>query len=177
MTKIQMKKLAPEPAAEGGTLCPVARAQQIIGDRWTVLVLRELFFGNRRFESIQAQSQATPQMLTLRLKKLEAGGLIERRLYSSRPLRHEYHLTAMGEALHPVLLALRAWGETWAKPADQGLAIRYVHLPCGQDPGLGPTCQHCGQPMRRSELSASLSEAYEAERRTRLAAFKGGAQD
>jgi hypothetical protein len=83
----------------------------------------------------------------------------------------------MGEALHPVLLALRAWGETWAKPADKGVAIRHVHLPCGQDPGLGPTCQRCGQPMRRSELSASLSEGYEAERRTRLAAFKGGAQD
>jgi DNA-binding HxlR family transcriptional regulator len=63
-----MNRLAPEPAAQGGTWCPVARAQQIIGDRWTVLVLRELFFGSRRFDAIQAHSQATPQMLTIRLK-------------------------------------------------------------------------------------------------------------
>jgi DNA-binding HxlR family transcriptional regulator len=172
-----MKKMTKPPAShstEQGTLCPIARAQNIVGDRWTVLVLRELFLGSRRFEEIQAQSQATPQMLATRLKKLEADGLIERRPYNDRPLRYEYHLTEMGRAFHPVFLALRAWGETWCKSADEEIAIQYTHIPCGLDPGLGPTCQGCGGVMRREELSARLSGSFDEERKARLEAFKGG---
>jgi DNA-binding HxlR family transcriptional regulator len=167
-----MTKKPASPSAVQETLCPIARAQKIIGDRWSVLVLRELFLGTRRFEEIQAQSQATPQMLATRLKKLEADGLIERRPYNDRPLRHEYHLTEMGRAFHPVFLALRAWGETWCKSADEEVAIQYTHISCGQDPGLGPTCQGCGEVMRREELSARLNVSFEAERRARLDAFK-----
>jgi DNA-binding HxlR family transcriptional regulator len=156
------------------TLCPVARAQDVVGDRWTVLVLRELFLGTRRFEEIQAHTLATPQMVASRLKKLESAGLIERRPYSERPPRHEYHLTEMGIAFHPVFLALRAWGETWFKSEDEEVAIHYIHIPCGQDPGLGPACQSCGKTMRREELSAKLSGSFHAERQARLGAFKAG---
>jgi len=159
-------------AHSSATLCPIARAQDIVGDRWTVLVLRELFLGNRRFEEIQAQTQATPQMVASRLKKLESEGLIERRLYSERPPRHEYHLTEMGISFHPVFLALRAWGERWCKSEHEEVAIQYIHIPCGQDPGLGPTCQSCGKEMRREELSAKLSGSFDAERQARLGAFK-----
>jgi hypothetical protein len=81
-------------------------------------------------------------------------------------------LTEMGRAFHPVFLALRAWGETWCKSADEEVAIQYTHIPCGQDPGLGPTCQGCGEVMRREELSARLNVSFEAERRARLDAFK-----
>src|SRR5580693_8871517 len=97
------------------TLCPVARAEDVGGDRWTVLVLRELFIGTRRFAEIQAQTEATPPMLAGRLKKLEADGLVERRPYQQRPLRYEYYLTEKGRAFHPVIMALRAWGEYWCK--------------------------------------------------------------
>jgi DNA-binding HxlR family transcriptional regulator len=158
--------------ATQNTLCPIALSQRIVGDRWTVLVLRELFLGSHRFEEIQAQSQATPQMLTSRLKKLESDGLIERRPYNTRPLRYEYHLTDMGVALHPVLLALRAWGETWCKSDQQEVAIRYTHVPCGKDPGLGPACQACGKVMRRQDLTAMLSDSFAAERQGRREAFK-----
>jgi len=154
------------------TLCPIARGQGVVGDRWTVLVLRELFLGNRRFEEIQVQTQATPQMVAGRLKKLESDGLIERRLYSERPARYEYHLTEMGIGFHPVFLAMRAWGETWLKSRTEEVAIQYTHLPCGQDPGLGPNCQACGEVMRREELSAKLSGSFDAERQARLSAFK-----
>lgn len=156
------------------TLCPVARAQAIVGDRWTVIILRELFMGNRRFEQLQCQAGVTPQMLAARLKKLETLGLLERRAYSTRPLRHEYVLTPMGLAFHPVLLALRAWGETWFKGDDEAVAVRYRHHPCGEDPGLGPTCQSCGQVMRREDLTAALDETYAAERDRRWARFKAG---
>lgn len=154
------------------TLCPVARAQALVGDRFTVIILRELFMGNCRFEQLQCQAGVTPQMLAVRLKKLEALGLLQRRAYSTRPLRHEYLLTAMGLAFHPVLLALRAWGETWLKSGDEKVAVRYLHKPCGADPGLGPTCQNCGAVMRRDDLAATLDPAYAAERDKRWAAFK-----
>lgn len=162
----------PESSAGQDTVCPIALAQRIIGDRWTVLVLRELFLGNRRFEEIQAQTQATPQMLASRLKKLESDGMIERRPYNDRPLRHEYYLTEKGIALHPVLLALRAWGETWCKSKKQEVAIKYTHIPCGKNPGLGPTCRECGEVLRREELSAKLSKSFDAERQERTGAFK-----
>jgi DNA-binding HxlR family transcriptional regulator len=170
----KMTKTPASPSTEQGTLCPIARAQNIVGDRWTVLVLRELFLGMRRFEEIQAQSQATPQMLTTRLKKLEADGLVERLPYNDRPPRHEYHLTEMGRAFYPVFLALRAWGETWCKYADEEIAIQYTHISCGKDPGLGPTCQSCGGVMQREGLSAKLSRSFEIERQARLDAFKSG---
>lgn len=160
------------PSATQDTVCPVALAQKIVGDRWTVLVLRELFLGSHRFEEIQAQIQATPQMLAGRLKKLESDGMIERRPYSTRPLRNEYHLTKMGIGFYPVFLAFRAWGETWCKSGKQEVAIRYTHVPCGKDPGLGPVCQECGKEMRREELSATLSKSFDAERHERKEAFK-----
>ncbi|MEI9988318.1 MAG: helix-turn-helix domain-containing protein [Aliidongia sp.] len=83
------------------TLCPIARSQAVIGDRWAVLIVRELFMGNRRFDSLLAQSQATPQMLSSRLKRLEADGMIERKRYMEKPTRYEYELTAMGRAFYP----------------------------------------------------------------------------
>src|SRR5262245_8666018 len=154
------------------TLCPVARAEMVVGDRWTVLVLRELFMGSHRFEEIQAQTESTPQMITARLKKLGAEGLVERRLYNERPKRYEYHLTAKGEAFYPVILALRAWGETWCKAADEGRAINYTHRECGGPAGLGPVCDSCGRPLKRDELTAVLNPLYGGERDSRLQAFK-----
>jgi DNA-binding HxlR family transcriptional regulator len=159
-----------EPEHIEGTLCPVARSQEIVGDRWSVLVLRELFMGNGRFDDMQAQTGATPQMLASRLKKLEAYGLIERRPYSQRPLRHEYVLTRMGADFYPVILALRAWGETWCKSEAEGVAVQYTHIPCGMDPGLGMVCRHCGIELKRSDLIAQPSAPYENERKLRSGA-------
>ncbi len=154
------------------TLCPVARAETVVGDRWTVLILRELFMRSHRFEEIQAQTEATPQMIAARLKKLEADGLVKRRAYNKRPLRHEYHLTEKGEAFYPVLLALRAWGETWCKSPKQGRAIRYTHGTCGKPAGLGPVCESCGKPLRHEDLIAELNPKYQRERDARWETFK-----
>ncbi|KJZ35659.1 MULTISPECIES: helix-turn-helix domain-containing protein [Pseudomonas] len=155
------------------TLCPISRAESVVGDRWTVLVLRELFMGSHRFDEIQAQTAGTPQMIATRLKRLEADGLVARRPYSERPLRYEYHLTPKGDAFYSVVLALRAWGETWCKSEEEGLAVVYTHATCRQPAGLGPLCAHCGEPLRRAELISTPSEAYAAERKARRDAFKG----
>jgi DNA-binding HxlR family transcriptional regulator len=154
------------------TLCPIARSELVVGDRWTVLILRELFMGGHRFEEIQAQTEATPQMVAARLKKLEADGLVQRSPYSKRPPRHEYHLTKKGEAFRPVLRALRAWGETWCKSPEESRAIDYTHRLCGKPAGLGPICESCGEPLRREDLIANLNPAYRDEREARWEAFK-----
>lgn len=159
------------------TLCPVARAEEVVGDRWTVLVLRELFMGTRRFDEIQAQTGGTPQMIATRLKQLEADGLLLRLPYSKRPLRYDYQLSEKGEAFYPVLLALRAWGEQWCKAPEEGLAVRFVHTRCGLPAGLGPLCEGCGEPLVRDELAGEESPAYareRAERRESFRAARGG---
>jgi DNA-binding HxlR family transcriptional regulator len=81
---------------KAGTVCPVSRSLDVVGDRWSMLVLRELYMGAARFEEIQIQTEATPQMLATRLKSLEADGMIERQPYSEKPLRYEYRLTEKG---------------------------------------------------------------------------------
>lgn len=148
------------------------RAEAVVGDRWTVLILRELFMRSHRFEEIQTQTGATPQMIAARLKKLEADGIVERRSYNERPLRYEYHLTEKGEAFYPVLLALRAWGETWLKSPEEGRALLYTHRLCGKFAGFGPVCESCGQPLHRKDLIVGPNPAYETERQARWHAFK-----
>jgi DNA-binding HxlR family transcriptional regulator len=167
-----MKKM--KDNTTGQTLCPVARAETAMGDRWTVLILRELFTGNHRFEELQAHTEATPQMIATRLKKLEVDGLVKRRVYNKRPLRREYHLTEKGEAFYPVILALRAWGETWCKSPKEGRAVLFTHRTCGKPAGLGPVCESCGKQLHRGDLIAEQAPKYKREREARWEAFKAG---
>jgi len=95
--------------------CPVARTLDIIGERWSILLLRDLFLeGPRRFQDFQnSLAGVAPNTLSARLKTLEAQGLITRRQYSTHPPRLEYHLTEKGKSLGPVLKALKRWGEQY----------------------------------------------------------------
>jgi DNA-binding HxlR family transcriptional regulator len=95
--------------------CPVARTLDVIGERWTILILRDLIRqGPRRFQDFeQSLKGLTPAVLSARLKELEAYGVIESRLYSERPPRPEYRLTEKGLELRPVLLAMKDWGERY----------------------------------------------------------------
>jgi hypothetical protein len=111
-------------------------------------------------------------MVAARLKTLEAEGMVERRIYHARPLRHDYHLTPKGEAFYPVILALRAWGETWLKAHKEGRSVDFIHTTCGQPAGLGTVCESCGEVLARADLSGSFNPTYQAERDARLAAFK-----
>jgi DNA-binding HxlR family transcriptional regulator len=87
----------------------------IVGDRWALLVLRELGFGVHRFNEILANTGAPRDSLATRLRELEEAGLITRRQYNAHPPRHEYFLTDAGSALGPALVELRIWGETYAR--------------------------------------------------------------
>jgi len=96
-----------------GLNCPVARALDIVGERWSVLILRDLFLqGPRKFQDFERSlSGISPNTLSARLKRLEKGGIIERRFYAEHPPRAEYLLTPKGRELGPAMKALRAWGE------------------------------------------------------------------
>ena len=99
-------------AASYGQNCPVARALDVVGERWTLLVLRDLFRrGPRRFQQFERSlAGIAPNTLSARLKTLETQGVVATRLYETHPPRYEYFLTDKGEALRPVLKALYAWG-------------------------------------------------------------------
>jgi DNA-binding HxlR family transcriptional regulator len=98
-------------------VCSIADALEVVGERWSLLVLRELSFGVHRFKDIQVNTGAPRETLALRLRKLEEAGVIERRRYCDHPPRDEYVLTAVGRDLEPVLIALREWGERHVTPA------------------------------------------------------------
>lgn len=164
-----MKKLAKKPT----TTCPIARSLDVVGDRWTMLILRELCMGATRFEEIQMQTEATPQMLATRLKALEANGMVTRRPYSQKPLRYEYVLTEKGKAFYPVIYSLRAWGEIWCKSKGEDIAMHFTHRTCGRDIGLGNVCPDCGTVVARDELVPSLSPSFAEERKEKKIAFKG----
>lgn len=89
--------------------CPVARGLSVIGDRWTIMVLRDCFLGIRRFEEFQERLGITRHVLTDRLRKLERAGVLRREPYQERPVRYEYRLTDMGKDFHQVLLSLIGW--------------------------------------------------------------------
>ena len=109
------QEIEPRDSA-GPRVCSIADALDIIGERWTLLVLRELRFGVTRFKEIQVNTGAPRETLSLRLRKLEDYRLIERRRYCEHPPRDEYVLTPAGQALQPVLRSLRQWGERFATP-------------------------------------------------------------
>lgn len=91
--------------------CPVARTLDLIGDRWTLLIIRDLFLGKTRFNQFRSSTPAPPpRLLSERLQRLEEHGLVERVVYSQRPLRAEYRLTAKGRTLFPVIDAMVTWG-------------------------------------------------------------------
>jgi len=99
----------------GDTLCPIARATAIVGDRWTVPIIRELFVGSARFDEIQAQTGSTAQMLASRLKRLESEGMIDGVPTAVVRCGMSMCSPAWAGSFYPVIFALRAWGETWCK--------------------------------------------------------------
>lgn len=105
----------------GESECSVARSLAVVGDRWTFLLIRNLFGGARRFDQLQCNMQVSPHLLSMRLKRLEEDGVIERVPYQERPRRYEYRLTEKGQDLYPVLVKLGEWGAKWCGCEEPGL--------------------------------------------------------
>src|SRR3954471_23522395 len=93
--------------------CSIARTLEVVGEKWALLALREVFLGNRRFDEMVRRTGAPRDTLTARLKTLTGAGILERRPYSEHPARFEYHLTPAGRDLYPVIATLMAWGDKY----------------------------------------------------------------
>jgi DNA-binding HxlR family transcriptional regulator len=146
--------------------CSVAQAMSFLGERWTVLILRELFIGNRRFESIQSELGVASNVLSARLSTLLEQGIVERRRYSEHPERFEYRLTEKGIDLQPVLLAALAWGDHHAAP--NGPPLEVVHNDCGQVAHAVGTCSECGGEMHARNVRVQAGPGATAGQRRRL---------
>lgn len=142
--------------------CTIARAVAQVGDEWTLLIVRELFLGTRRFDDFLRLTGMSSHLLAQRLKKLEAQSLIRRELYSERPPRYEYRLTEKGRDLWTVIIALKQWGDRWLTAEDTPVQI--VHKSCGNVVKPQMSCPDCGEPMGAHVANAKLSHPFELER-------------
>ncbi|WP_416967876.1 winged helix-turn-helix transcriptional regulator [Streptomyces sp. 4F14] len=123
-----------------GRPCSIAEALKIVGERWALLAVREIGFGNHRFDQLATNTGASRDILTARLRSLEAAGVIYRSLYNERPPRYQYHLTEAGRDLFPVLAALRDWGNRWLVEEKPTV----VEHTCGHELRVVSACEHCG---------------------------------
>jgi DNA-binding HxlR family transcriptional regulator len=122
--------------------CSIARALEIVGERWTILVLRDAFLGVRRFDDFQRDLGIARNVLTDRLNRLVDEGILERRRYQERPERFEYRLTHKGRDLWPILHALATWGDAHAAPGGPPRLFR--HRGCGGRITDRRVCARCG---------------------------------
>ena len=128
----------------GSQTCSIARALAEVGDRWTLLLLREAFLRTRRFDDFVARTGASRNLVADRLAKLVDAGILAKRRYQESPARDEYRLTEKGRDLHPVLMALVRWGDRWlADPS--GRPLEHVHTGCGRVMHVEPVCSACGR--------------------------------
>lgn len=132
--------------------CPIARAADVFGDPWSLLVLREVFLGNRRFEGIKKSLKVADNVLSERLRRLIEADVLVAKPYSAgaRP-RNEYHLTSAGTDALPVLHALTAWAQRHTG-SPSGKPLRIVCTTCGSESSSGTWCQSC-----QSELTAGTT--------------------
>ena len=131
--------------------CSVARCLDVVGEWWSLLIVRDAFLGVTRFDDFQARLGISRNILTDRLNHLVDNGVLERVLYQRRPPRSEYHLTEKGRDLWLVVTTMRQWGDRWAAPDGPPLRIR--HNRCGRLVNAIAVCSHCGEPLDQGNVT------------------------
>ena len=144
--------------------CSVSRALAVVGDRWTLLVLREAFYGVRRFDEFHRNLGVARPILSARLRNLVDHGLLSRAPYQEpgHRLRYEYHLTEKGRALFETLAALMQWGDTYLADAT-GPPVRLLHAGCGGPVRVSFSCASCGPLTGDDGIEARLSHDHPAD--------------
>jgi DNA-binding HxlR family transcriptional regulator len=137
----------------GDVYCSVARTWSVIGERWTMMILRECFRGERRYDHFRSKLGLGSNVLNDRLRLLTDTGVLERVPYQDNPPRHEYRLTSKGAGLYPVLVALMNWGDTYQNDVPP---VRLIHRGCAHAAEPRMTCAHCDQPIAWREMTAEL---------------------
>ncbi|MEV4128133.1 helix-turn-helix domain-containing protein [Nocardia sp. NPDC049707] len=155
--------------------CSIGQSLERVGEWWTPLIVRDIYLGLHRFDDIAENLGISRNLLTSRFKALAADGIVERRAYQERPLRHEYHLTEAGLELVPVLMALMAWGDKWATPPG-GPPVRLVHQECGQAFTPQVCCSACGEPVHVANVTALPGPGAASGPGTRVLARHSGCE-
>ena len=149
-----------------GQQCSIARALEVVGERWTLLVLRDVFLGLHRFDELIASLGVTRTVLTHRLRKLVDEGVLERQRYQERPERFSYHPTEKGRALLPALMGLMRWGDAYyAGPAGPPRLL--LHRGCGGTLTDTQTCGRCAAPVGFDEVDAPPGPSFVASAQAR----------
>lgn len=138
----------------GDMACSIARTLDVAGEPWSPLIVRNVFLGVTRFDALQRDLGISRKVLTQRLDWLVDHGILERRLYSDRPQRHEYVLTEKGLEFYEVLLAVSAWGDRWAAGPDGPPAL-FRHRACGKVTHAEVRCSECGRRLRANEVEVA----------------------
>ncbi len=125
--------------------CSVAQCLELVGEWWSLLIVRDTFMGVTRFDDFQARLGISRNILNQRLNRLVDSGVLKRVPYQDHPPRSEYRLTDKGRDLWPVVNAMRQWGDRWAAPA--GPPVKMRHTRCGRVVKAVPVCSHCGEPV------------------------------
>jgi len=153
-----------------GQVCSIARSLEVIGERWSILVLREVFTGHRRFSEMQRSLGIARNVLANRLDRLVDEGILERRCYCERPVRHEYFLTEKGLDLWPVMVALLHWGDKHL-PFPDGPPMILVHKgECGGEVNDRRICERCGEHLGPRDARAVEGPGMRAAREALTAA-------
>ncbi len=132
--------------------CSIAATLAVIGDRWTLLILRDVFRGVRRFGQLQEDLGIAKNLLADRLAKLVERGVLEREPYQERPVRYEYRLTAKGADLSTALIALMGWGDRWY--ATDGAPTVLIHQSCGTPIEQSVRCPSCDEPVNPGAIKS-----------------------
>jgi DNA-binding HxlR family transcriptional regulator len=153
--------------------CSIARTLSVIGDRWTLLVLRECFLRVRRFDEFQARLGITRHLLAARLRKLVEEGVLERVPYQDMRMLYEYRLTKKGLDLYPVMMSLVHWGNLH-KAGNKGPPVRHAHKVCGHDFIPVVTCSECGEAVDPKDVTVHPGPGASRRARAHLRPRKAG---
>ncbi|HZO06966.1 MAG TPA: helix-turn-helix domain-containing protein [Solirubrobacterales bacterium] len=136
-----------------GQICSVAGALEVIGERWSLLIVRDVMNGHRRFGELQRSLGVARNVLSARLQRLVEEGILERRAYQESPPRHEYFLTEKGLDLWPALVALQGWGDRHST-GPEGPPMLIVHKQCGGTVSDRGVCESCGETLHARDARA-----------------------
>ena len=132
--------------------CSVAQCLEVVGEWWTMLIVRDAFLGVTRFDEFTERLGISRNILNQRLTHLVEHGVLRKVRYSEHPPRYEYRLTAKGRDLWPVLTAMRQWGDQYAAP--DGPPLQMIHKECGKVTDAVMTCSHCGERLTTRDVGA-----------------------
>ena len=151
--------------------CSIAKPLAFLGERWSLLIVRDLFLGRRRFEEFQDSLGVATNVLSQRLVSLVEEGIVERHRYREHPERFEYRLTEKGRDLQPILLAMLAWGDRYTA-GPEGPPLETVHDECGHAFHMVATCSECGDKVHSGNIHSRPGPGATAEQRRRHAELR-----